>query len=316
MAVFDWHNIRLANHTPQSLMLVKGVGISEGVTVRGETISRKNVIEGMGAMRSLATLGKSKLTIDHLVDTLPDVYKSKFGIQSHTVGYVLDARAVPNTIDGKEIMQGEFIGVITDPATYHLIEQGKTQGCSIEDAARDKICHTKECVYEDSMYINNTISILGGKPNTAHTYIEIMTEDDMKTKSRFITHLEELETKTDDGTDDDKSVADADKKTDDDTTTEKKTTPEKKTEPKLNMNDTQSQKALDEMESRILGRIDERFKQLQTVAHTSKYNEINHEIADVEKELDGFTAYTPAQHGEYLALQTHLEALQEKKRKL
>ena len=141
------------------MRMIKGVAMSEGKLKSGDMMVRDNVIAGAGAMRASAIMGKAQLDIDHHEITLPKSYSEKYGsgiADPYPLGFIVDAQAQENEVDGEKLMQVEFLATIENEKVYDLIKSGQIKGCSVVDYSRGLKCE-KECAYQGSAYLTNTL---------------------------------------------------------------------------------------------------------------------------------------------------------------
>ena len=194
---FTWPvPLDMAEITPDELFamrLVKGVAMSEGELKSGDLMSRDNVIAGGGAMRASAIMGNAQLDIDHFETELPPSYKEKYGAEiadPYPPGLIVDAQAVENHIEGKNVMQVEFIAIIKNQKVYDMIKQGLFKGCSVVDYNRGLTC-TDKCSYQGSAYLSNTL-ILDEVPNSQSTWVAAVDEHDIGTIIKPLTASTDL----------------------------------------------------------------------------------------------------------------------------
>ena len=145
-----------------------------------DVMTRDNVLAGGGAMRASALMGKATLDIDHLETRLPAEYGRKYGKEinePYPPGFIVDAQSVENEVDGKKLMQAEFIAIIENNKVFDMIKQGLFKGCSVVDYSRNMRCNPEACEYEGSAYLSNTL-ILDEVPNSNGTWVAAVTEED------------------------------------------------------------------------------------------------------------------------------------------
>ena len=183
---FTWPvPIDMAKMDPQeffAMRMVKGVAMTEGELKSGDLMTRDNVIAGGGAMRASALMGKAQLDIDHYEAELPPSYITKYGkeiAEPYPPGTIVDAQAVENNVDGKNVMQVEFLAIMHNEKVYEMIKQGLIKGCSVVDYSRGLNC-TDKCSYQGSAYLSNTL-ILDEVPNSNGTWVAAVDHNDVGT---------------------------------------------------------------------------------------------------------------------------------------
>ena len=96
----------------------------------------------------------------------------------YPVGIVTDAQAV-TAADGRAEVQS--VMRIHNRVLYDLIRGGEARGCSVVDYPRRKYCDAPgSCKYEGSVYLFNTIALLG-EPHSPGTYVRPVTAADIGT---------------------------------------------------------------------------------------------------------------------------------------
>ena len=266
--------------------LVKGVAMSEGTTNRGEIFTLDNLKGAVGGLRAAAKLRKTRININH---------------NSDNVGRILDAEISVNHVDGKEIGQVEFIAKV-NPDTFQKIQQGSINGCSVEDSPR--VCHSKACTYEGSTFLNMALVTSDQKPNSLHTWIEPITQQDITPDTHtLIHHLEndpEIEKPI--------RVSGDLKKTE----TESKQETEK-TEPVKETETEKTEPTMQEMFDSMAKKIDDRFNELKQQYTITAHNYNQLEINRLEQDVKNSAyAITPDQHAKYTALKDKLDGLKKK----
>ena len=133
-------------------------------------------------MRASAIMGKAQLDIDHFEAELPPSYIEKYGreiAEPYPPGTIVDAQAVENTVDGKQVMQVEFLAIMHNQKVYEMIKQGLIKGCSVVDYNRGLTC-TDKCSYQGSAYLSNTL-MLDEVPNSNGTWVAAVDHNDVGT---------------------------------------------------------------------------------------------------------------------------------------
>ena len=271
-------------------MLVKGVAMSEGTTKRGEIFTRDNLKGAVGGLRAAAKLKKTKLNINHNKNT--------------NVGELLDSELVVNHIDDKELGQVEFIASIKDKEAYRKINNQEINACSVEDSPR--VCHSTQCTYEGSTFLNLALVTSDQSPNSLHTWIEPITEDDLGLINHTIVNHLEGETET---IEKPIRVSGDLKKTESETESKEDDKEDDVPDDPLDKLYGKIQGSIDAMSEKFDAKLQELKQDQQITAHNHTQMEIN----DLESQIKnkGF-ALTTQQHNEYWHLKNKLDDLKKK----
>ena len=140
------------------------------------TLSRDEIVAGMGALRLAALQRISYVDIDHH-KTLPKEYAKKWGNKitaPYPVGVVVDTQHVDH--DGTTY--GEAVFSVTNQHVYKMIQEGKFKGCSIDIQFRKMDCENKDCETEGGSVRGFTL-VLDESPLLDGTWVAPLEEDDL-----------------------------------------------------------------------------------------------------------------------------------------
>lgn len=288
--------------------LIKGVAASEGKTRDGREFTRQNIIDGAASLRGAAASGQAQITIDHHMNTLPTDY----GITGvYPVGRILDAQAVSNNIDGKEVMQVEYVGKILNPQVYTMIKEGAFKGNSVSDIPREVNC-TDTCKFEASTFVHNTLA-LKGIPSNSYTWVDIMELTDLE-PNKIVEHLEEKEKTVVSNEDKQLEVKDKDTEAKDKDTEQKENQAKEKEVEKEDEPDP-VQVMIDRIMENMGKLIDQKFAEYKASKQVQEHNTDQLMINHLQHELDNFgLVFTPERHAQYLDLKRQVEFLNNKKK--